>query len=146
MEKQKAKPIMVIGPTGAGKSTLLSTLGLAAQKVKKTEAVVYLDKAIDTPGEMLAIPRYYNALILNSSRAATVLFIVDAGRKTRLPAKIALALRAPALGLISKIDQAGPEEKEEARKALLGAGIMEIMEVSALTGEGIEALVKRLNI
>ncbi|MDR2800689.1 MAG: EutP/PduV family microcompartment system protein [Desulfovibrio sp.] len=138
------RPVMVVGPSGAGKSTLLKSLGLMDGQVKKTEALVYLDKAIDTPGEMLSVPRYYNAIILNSVRASLILFVVDAGRRTRLPARIALALKAPVLGVIAKTDAASPAELAEAEATLKGAGVEDLVRVSAKSGEGLEELQRRL--
>ncbi|MDR3175001.1 MAG: EutP/PduV family microcompartment system protein [Desulfovibrio sp.] len=140
----EGRRIMVVGPSGAGKSTLLKSLGLMDGQVKKTEALVYLDEAIDTPGEMLSVPRYYNAIILNSVRASLILFVIDAGRKTRLPARIALALKAPVLGVIAKTDAASPAELAEAEATLEGAGVKEVVRVSAKSGEGIEELQSRL--
>ncbi len=131
---------MVIGPVGAGKSTLLNALELGGGEVKKTEALTYLDRAIDTPGEMISIPRFYNALILNSVRSRLVLFLMDGSRPIRLPARLALSLKAPALGVVTKIDLAGPEGRKKAAQALEVAGLKKIFEVSSVTGEGIEAL------
>ncbi|MDR1490432.1 MAG: EutP/PduV family microcompartment system protein [Desulfovibrio sp.] len=136
--------IMVVGPSGAGKSTLLKSLGLMDGQVKKTEALVYLDRAIDTPGEMLSVPRYYNAIILNSVRASLILFVIDAGRRTRLPARIALALKAPVLGVIAKTDAASPADLADAEAALKGAGVEDLVRVSAKSGEGLEELQRRL--
>jgi len=134
------KPLMLIGPVGAGKSTLLRALDLAQGEVKKTEALTYHDQAIDTPGEMITIPHFFNALILNSVRARLILFLMDASRPTQLPARLALAMKAPVVGVISKIDLAHPDTLKKARAALTGAGVKEIFEISSVTGEGIEAL------
>ncbi|UQZ90763.1 ethanolamine utilization protein [Deltaproteobacteria bacterium Smac51] len=135
-----AKPLMVIGPVGAGKSTLLHALNLGSGEVKKTEALTYLDQAIDTPGEMLTMPRFYNALILNSVRSRLVLFLMDGSRPIRLPARLALALKAPVVGVVTKIDVAQTEARQKAAAALECAGVKEIFEISSLTGEGIEEL------
>jgi len=134
------KPLMVIGPVGSGKSTLLKALELAEGEVKKTEALTYLGQAIDTPGEMVTIPRFFNALILNSVRARLVLFLMDGGRPTHLPARLALALKAPVAGVISKMDLATPDNLYKARQALKGAGVEKIFEISSVTGEGLDEL------
>jgi Ethanolamine utilization protein len=136
------KPLMLIGPVGAGKSTLLRALELCDGVVKKTEAMVYMDQAIDTPGEMITIPHFYNALILNSVRARLVLFLMDASRPTQLPSRLALTLRAPVLGLISKIDLATEDNLRKARAALTGAGVKNIVEISSVTGQGLDELNK----
>jgi len=131
---------MVIGPVGSGKSTLLKALELADGEVKKTEALTYLSQAIDTPGEMVTIPRFFNALILNSVRARLVLFLMDGSRPSHLPARLALALKAPVAGVIAKIDLATPESIYKARQALIGVGARKIFEISSVTGEGLDEL------
>ncbi|MGL4208807.1 MAG: EutP/PduV family microcompartment system protein [Candidatus Adiutrix sp.] len=140
----KQKPLMVIGPVSSGKSTLLNKLNLAEGAITKTEAVTYLNQAIDTPGEMTSIPRFYNALIVNSVRARIVLFLMSAARPILLPARLAQALRAPVVGVISKIDEGTPEGIEKARLSLITAGASEIFYVSSVTGEGIDDLIVRL--
>lgn len=134
------KPLMIIGPVGAGKSTLLKAVELLAGEVKKTEALTYLDQAIDTPGEMITIPHFFNALILNSVRARLVLFVMDGHRPSQLPARLALAFKAPVLGVVTKIDLAGPQTVGKARRALETAGVKEVIEVSSVSGEGLERL------
>lgn len=137
---QDQKPIMVIGPVGSGKSTLLKALDLADGEVKKTEALTYLSQAIDTPGEMVSIPRFFNALILNSIRARLVLFLMDGNRPTNLPARLALALKAPVAGVVTKIDMATEDNLNKARQSLLVAGAKEIFQISSYTGEGLDKL------
>jgi ethanolamine utilization protein EutP len=136
---------MVIGPVGAGKSTLLQALGLDQGRPRKTQALTYLGQAIDTPGEMLTLPRYYNALILNSARARLVLFLMDGSRPTPLPARLALALKAPVAGVVSKADMSDPGRLLRAEEALRNAGVERIFQVSALTGAGLAVLKKWLD-
>lgn len=135
---------MVLGPSGSGKSTLLRALTLIEGEVKKTESIVYSPYAIDTPGEMMHIPYLYNALILNSTRASLALFLVSAKRTARLPAKIALALKVPAVGVVSQIDGAKQEDIDRAERILTIAGLKKIFKVSSITGEGIPALASYL--
>ena len=138
--EKAVKPVMVIGPVGAGKSTLLRALSMRDDEIKKTEALEYSPQAIDTPGEMITIPHFFNALILNSIRARIVLFLMDASRPSHLPARLGLALKAPAVGVISKIDLAAPANIEKAHQMLKNAGVKEIVEVSSATGEGLDKL------
>lgn len=135
---------MVIGPVGVGKSTLLRAIQRAEGEVKKTEALTYLDQAIDTPGEMITIPHFYHALILNSVRAGLILLLMDGHRPTPLPPRLALAMRAPVLGVVTKIDLAAPGTVAQARAALKGAGVQEILEFSATTGQGLNELSRRI--
>ena len=134
------KPLMLIGPVGAGKSTLLRALDLAQGEVKKTEALTYHDQAIDTPGEMITIPHFFNALILNSVRARLILFLMDGSRPTQLPARLALAMKAPVVGIVSKADLATEDTLKKARAALTMAGVKQIFEISSVTGEGMDEL------
>jgi ethanolamine utilization protein EutP len=136
----KNKPIMLVGPTGAGKSTLIKVLNRMDGRIKKTESVTYLPYAIDTPGEMVHIPFLYNALILNSARAALVLFLISAKSYPRLPSKIALALKVPAIGIVSQIDGAEEAGIRRAKSALAIAGLKIFFNVSSITGEGIDEL------
>jgi ethanolamine utilization protein EutP len=137
---EKNKPIMLVGPAKAGKSTLIKVLNHLDSTVKKTESIAYLPYAIDTPGEMVHIPFLYNALILNSARASLVLFLISAKRYPRLPSKLALALKAPAIGVVSQIDGAEEAGIRRAKSALAVAGLKTIFAVSSVTGEGIEEL------
>ena len=138
-----AKPLMMIGPVGAGKSTLIKALELGGSKapsasVKKTEAITYYDLAIDTPGEMITIPHFFNALILNSIRARLVVFLMDASRPSQLPSRLALAMKAPSVGVINKIDVAAEGGLRKARAALTTAWVKDIFEISAVTGQGLD--------
>ncbi|MCS7232488.1 MAG: EutP/PduV family microcompartment system protein [Synergistetes bacterium] len=142
------KRVMVIGSTGVGKTTLLEKLGLRNKRVKKTESVDVDAFSIDTPGEFLDIPRFYNALIVFSSKAKIVLLVVDAVDPKPFPSGISKVLRAVALGVINKIDLLydGKELKIDlARKFLRDAGVKEVFEVSALTGFGLIELKKRID-
>jgi ethanolamine utilization protein EutP (predicted NTPase) len=136
----KNKPIMLVGPSGSGKSTLIKVLNREEGAVKKTESITYLPYAIDTPGELIHIPFLYNAVILNSARASLVLFLVSAKRYPRLPSKIALALKVPAIGIVSQIDGADETGIRRAASALGIAGLKTIFNVSSITGEGITVL------
>jgi len=138
------KPLMMVGPVGAGKSTLLRALDLSEGEVRKTEAISYSEEAIDTPGEMISIPYFFNALILNSARAGLVLFLMDAGRPSPSPSRLALAMKAPVLGVISKVDLADEAGLAKARAALQTAGAREIFEISSISGVGLKELKERI--
>lgn len=132
---------MIIGPVASGKSSLLAALEMGPQVVRKTESLTYNQAlSIDTPGEMLAIPRLYNALILNSSRAKVVLMVMNADRPIWLPAKIALALKAPVVGIITKMDLADDQAADKAARSLTIAGATKIFQVSVVTGQGLSDL------
>jgi ethanolamine utilization protein EutP len=132
---------MIIGPVSSGKSTLLAALGLGPTEIKKTEALTYnRSQSIDTPGEMMAIPRFYNALILNSARASAVLMVMNGFQPIWLPAKISLALKAKVAGVVTKIDLAEEQSIQKAELALINAGVSQIFKVSAVSGQGLSDL------
>lgn len=134
---------MVIGSTGVGKTTLLEKLGLRRKGVKKTESVDVDAFSIDTPGEFIDIPRFYNALIVFSSKAQLILLVIDASNPKPFPSRISKILRAPVIGVINKIDlldNSGDLKVELARKLLKEAGAVEVFEVSAFTGVGLGEL------
>ena len=139
------KPIMVIGPVGSGKSTLLNALKFIEGEVRKTQSIKYTPLAIDTPGEMMQIPYLYNSFILNSSRARAVFFLVSAKQFNRMPPKIALALKAPAYGIVSQIDNSDEDQIRRAETVLQTVGLKKIFHVSSVTGEGLEELKIFLN-
>jgi ethanolamine utilization protein EutP len=135
------KPLMVIGPVSSGKSTLLAALGLGPKDIKKTEALTYnLTMSIDTPGEMLSIPRFYNALILNSTRASAVLMIMNGHQPIWLPSRMTKALKTKVVGVITKIDLASEDSIKKAELALKNSGVDKIFKVSPVTGHGLAEL------
>jgi len=136
---------MVIGPVGSGKSTLLNALKYIDGEVRKTQSIKYTPLAIDTPGEMMQIPYLYNSFILNSNRARAVFFLISAKKYTRMPPKIALALKAPAYGIVSQIDNAGEDDIRRSEAVLQSVGLKKIFRVSSVTGEGLEELRNFLN-
>lgn len=133
---------MVVGPVGAGKSTLLDRLGLRDDDapVRKTGAVSFYSEAVDTPGEAFEIPTLYHMLITSSTRASLILLLADPTQKKRFPARFALSMRAPVVGVVSKIDIANPETIGKAEKALLQSGVRKVFRVSSMTGEGLSDL------
>ena len=136
----KSLRVMAIGPVAAGKSTLLARLGLRAGAAKKTGGVEFLAEAVDTPGEAFEIPTLYHMLIMSSTKASIVLLLADPTKKRRFPARFALSMRAPIIGVVSKIDIATPENILRAEKTLAQSGVRKIFRVSSLTGEGIPDL------
>jgi ethanolamine utilization protein EutP len=131
---------MAIGPVGAGKSTLLQRLGLTRGPVRKTGTVEFCGEAVDTPGEAFEIPTFFHMLIMSSSKASLVLLLADPTRKKRFPARFALSMRAPTVGIVSKIDISSTEEIGRAERTLFQCGVKKVFKLSSLTGEGIDEL------
>ncbi len=135
---------MVAGPAGAGKTSLLRALGLLEGNVRKTEAIGFSETTVDTPGEFFDMPRFYHALITTSVKAGLVLLVADPLRRLRRSSGFARALRAPVIGVITKLDVARPEDVEAARDSLKYSGVSEIYAVSSLRGDGIRELAERV--
>jgi ethanolamine utilization protein EutP len=89
---------------------------------------------------MAQLPFLYNAFILNSSRAALILFLANAKKPPRLPPKIALALKAPVYGVVSQIDETDEAYIKRAELALINTGIKKIFRISSVSGEGLREL------
>lgn len=140
------KRIMVVGPTGSGKTSLLKALGLWKSDVRKTEAVSFSTDAVDTPGEFFDIPRFYYALIITSVKAGLILLVADPLKRSRPSSRFAHALRAPTVGVITKLDLATSSDVESARQNLKNSGISEIHAVSSLRGDGMDRLAERVRI
>ena len=66
------KKIMLIGRTGCGKTTLTQKLNNEEVKYKKTQAVSYKNRIIDTPGEYVENKMYYKSLLVLSSDAKII--------------------------------------------------------------------------
>ena len=100
---------------------------------------------IDCPGEYLQMPTYYRVLIDASHRVDEVWALQDASnRRTIFPPNFAKVFKKTVVGIITKIDRedAAPELAE---KFLRQAGVgVQLFQVSARDGTGMEPLVKRL--
>lgn len=141
-----AHRVMVIGRSEAGKSTLMSALGLIDGAVSKTEAVDFRGSCIDTPGELLESPIFRHTFMPLSCKAGVVLLVMDPFQHSSFPPGITSILRAPVLGVVTKIDLEGAADKlERARRMLRQAGAKEVFNVSSVTGEGLDGLKAKID-
>lgn len=152
--------VSIIGCPNVGKSTLLNRLvgqkvAIVSSKAQTTRnritgvlsAADYQIVFLDTPG--VASPKNklgeymrrvaYSAL----DEVEAVLFVVDPidglrERDEALYARVKQA-KAPLIGVINKADAANIDQMENAR-AFLGGECAEVHAISALTGEGVDAL------
>jgi len=139
------KKVIMVGNVACGKTTLCQRLNGLEQTYKKTQALEVINHTIDTPGEYLEHRSYLQALVVTSVEADLVLFVQDATQERFMfsPGQAA-AFPVPVAGIVSKVDAADEKQIRMARELLEMAGAGRIFEVSARTGQGMEALVEYL--
>ena len=138
--------LMMIGKSGCGKTTLCQRLNDEPLRYKKTQAVELVGNAIDTPGEYMENRNFYRALVVTGADADVVLLLHSAlDDRSFFAPNIASMFAKPVLGLITKIDGAGAEQIAQAREVLETSGVTDIYPISAVTGEGLDALRQQLN-
>ncbi len=137
--------ILLIGPVGCGKTTLKKALLGHELSYRKTQALDFSHKLIDCPGEYLEIPRYYHVIIDLSHRASEIWALQSANSlRASYPPNFAKSFNRPVVGIITKTDR-DDADVARAREFLKLAGISgKIWTISALTGEGIDGLKRRL--
>lgn len=140
--------VIFIGKTGAGKTTLIQNLKNENLKYKKTQATEYYGNLIDTPGEYLENPRYYNALITLSFDADVIALVQDVtSEESYFPPGFGDMFNIKVVGILTKIDQKIERENyDRALRYLEDAGASNIYPVSACTDSGIKSLVKGLEL
>ncbi|MDR2786314.1 MAG: EutP/PduV family microcompartment system protein [Treponema sp.] len=137
--------VMVAGPVSCGKTTLCQKLAGLPLIRHKTQTIIQIGAAIDTPGEYLEGRWYWNRLITSSAEAGLMLLALDCGnRHYQLMTGLASMFSCPVAGVITKTDIGGREEIDFIWKRLALAGASPIFAVSALTGQGIESLLEYL--
>ena len=140
------KKIMYIGSIGSGKTTLCQRIWGEELTYNKTQAVEYYPQMIDTPGEFIQHRRYYNALQMMAADAEVIGLIASAIESEIIYSpNFAQNLMRPCIGIVTKIDLCEDEKQiEEAEDRLRVAGVEKIFRVSAVTGEGMAALIDYL--
>ena len=137
---------MLLGAIGSGKTTFRQQLTNTELVYSKTQSVYLAGGVLDTPGEYLEHGRFNHALLLTSYDADLVLMFQSAtAPETKLPPGFATFFTKPVLGIVSKIDVAGPAEVQRARDFLALACAYDIAEISSITGAGFDTLLPRLN-
>ena len=141
------KKIMLIGKTGCGKTTLTQKLNNEEVKYKKTQAVSYKSKVIDTPGEYVENKVYYKSLLVLSSDAKMIVMVQSSiDESTLFPPKFATMFpRKEVIGVITKVDLEN-SNAERSEKILREAGSTEIYRIGLNDSEGLEAIRKRLGL
>lgn len=139
--------VIFVGKTGAGKTTLIQNLKEEEIVYKKTQATEYYGNLIDTPGEYLENPRYYNALITLSFDADIIALVQDmTSEESYFPPGFGDMFNIKVIGILTKTDmKSDATHYKRAREYLIEAGASEIFEVSACTNEGMDALIEGLH-
>ena len=139
------KKTMLIGRTGCGKTTLTQKLMDEEVKYKKTQAVTYKSKIIDTPGEYVENKMYYKSLLVLSSDAKIIILVQSAvDGATLFPPKFSTMFpKKEVIGIITKVDLA-EADIERSKRFLMEAGATEVFTIGLTDEKGLEAIKKRL--
>lgn len=110
--------VMIIGGVQAGKSTLMNVLLGKDSKANKTQALVFDDWIVDTPGEYIENPMYYRNIMATSLEVTHVIYLQDAtSSRSVFPPQFSLGIPKMQIGVITKID--APLADIERAKTLL---------------------------
>lgn len=146
MKKNRA---MLIGAIGAGKSTLTNALlGKEVQAVK-TQALVYYDWIVDTPGEYTENPLFYKNIMATALEVSHVLYLQDATKRNSIfPPGFSTGINKFPIGVVTKSDaevanidlavsylkQVIPKGPIVISSSVTGKGIREIQELVQCLG------------
>lgn len=131
--------VMIIGGVQAGKSTLMNALLGKDGSANKTQALVYDDWIVDTPGEYIENPLYYRNIMATALEVTHVIYLQDATSASCVfPPQFSLGIPKIQIGVITKIDdsRADVERAITLLKRVMTHG--PIIKTSALEKLGIE--------
>jgi len=140
------KRLMLLGPSQGGKTTLLQCLRGEPLEYRKTQSMIYLSDAIDSPGEYIENRHFYSAL-LSSAFEADVIGLVQNidSENTYFSPMFATLFNKPAIGIITKADIPVTErQKNFIINQLKQAGADPLFSVSATERTGIAPLLTYL--
>ena len=140
------KKIMLIGRTGCGKTTLTQRLNGETVAYRKTQAVSYKSRIIDTPGEYVETKVFYRSLLVLSADAKYIVMIQAANDEdTIFPPKFSSMFpRKEIIGVVTKADINSDTARSE--RILLEAGASEVFKIGLEDEEGLKILKKRLGL
>ena len=134
---------MLIGGVDSGKTTLIDALLDREHKPKKikTQALIFDDWIVDTPGEYTENPMYYRNLIATSMEITHVLFLQDATRdKSIFAPGFSAGINKLPIGVVTKADHEDADIEQAIDYLKLAIVQGPIVIASAYTGEGLEEI------
>lgn len=139
------KKVIFIGQSGSGKTTLCQKLNQESIRYRKTQAVEKYGDSIDTPGEYLENRHFYHALIMSAVDARLIALVADATSQYQaIPPGFGGIFGKKVIGIITKVNQAKPEQIEKVQKELKRAQASDIFLVDTPSGVGISELMQYL--
>ncbi|MED4017748.1 EutP/PduV family microcompartment system protein [Sutcliffiella cohnii] len=132
---------MLIGSIGAGKSTLTNALLGKEARAVKTQALIYYDWIVDTPGEYTENPLFYKNIMATSLEVSHVLFLQDATKQKNIfPPGFSQGINKLPIGVVTKSDASGADVSRAIKqlKTVVTRGPLIIS--SSIRGEGIQEI------
>lgn len=138
---------MLIGAVGAGKSTLTNALLDKQTDAVKTQALVYNDWIVDTPGEYTENPLFYKNIMATALEVTHIFYLQDAtNSKTIFPPGFSSGIPKLPIGVVTKSDH--PDADVERAVRMLQDVIHRgpIVITSSVAGTGINHLKELIKI
>ena len=137
--------LILIGRSEAGKTTLIQALRGETLRYEKTQAVLYGETILDTPGEYAQTARLGGALAVYSYEADVIGLVCSATEPYCLfPPCIAQGATRPVIGIVTKCDDPSGAPKT-AELWLREAGCETVFFVSSVAHKGVDAILDYLN-
>lgn len=139
------KKLILIGRSEAGKTTLIQALRGERLHYEKTQAVLYGETILDTPGEYAQTARLGGALAVYSYEADVIGLVLSATEPYSLfPPNIVQSATRPVIGIVTKCDAEGSSPRS-AELWLREAGCERIFFVSSRLHRGVDEILSYLN-
>lgn len=139
------KKIILMGRSECGKTTLRQALNGESIHYHKTQYINHQQVVIDTPGEYAENQTLGRALALYSYEADVVGLLLSATEEYSLyPPCVTACSTRPVIGIVTQIDRPGARP-DRAESWLRLAGCTKVFHVSAVTGEGVDAILEYLS-
>lgn len=137
---------MLIGSIGAGKSTLTNALLGREVKAVKTQALVYYDWIVDTPGEYIENPLFYKNIMATALEVTHVLYLQDATKqKAIFPPGFSTGINKLPVGVVTKSDAENADVTQAIHQLRKVIPHGPIVISSSLTGTGLREIKDLVN-